>query len=87
MKLKYSFEKMDLDDYIIAVPVGDGAQDFRAAIRLNSSAAEIFDLLQTDTSEEEIVSTLVERHEDDSAEVALFVHEFIEGLKKAAIIE
>ena len=87
MKLKYSFENMELDDYVLAVPVGNDAQNFRAAIRLNSSAVEIFDMLKEETSEDEIVSALVKRHGDDRVEVAGFVHEFIEGLKKVAIIE
>jgi len=87
MKLKYTFETVELDDQVVAVPVGEGSQDFRAAVRLNDSAAEIFDLLKEDTTEEAVVEALVKRHGDDRDEVAGFVHEFIENLKKEAILE
>jgi hypothetical protein len=87
MKLKYTFETMQLDDKIVAVPVGQGAQDFRAAIRLNDSAAEIFDLLQEDVTEDDIISVMIRRHGDDPDKVTEYVHEFIKGLKKEAVLE
>lgn len=86
MKLKYEFEMMELDDSTIAVPVGCGVQDFRAAIRLNTSAAEIFGLLKDDTTEEEIVSELIKRHGDNAKEVAELVREFIEKLKESQLL-
>ena len=87
MKLKYSFELMPLDDKVIAVPVGAGAQDFHAAIKLNDSAAEIFELLQEDVTDEYIISVMRQRYGDKENNVADFVHEFIEGLKKEAVLE
>ena len=87
MKLKYVFEIMELDDSAVAVPVGDDVQDFRAAIRLNTSAAEIFGLLKDETTEEEIVTELAKRYGDNTEEVAELVHEFIETLKEQRLLD
>ena len=86
MKLKYTFETMQLDDNVVAVPVGPDSQDFSAAIRLNNSAAEIFELLKEDVTEEHIVSVMIQRYGNERNEVADFVHEFLEGLKKEAVL-
>ena len=87
MKLKYTFETMQLDDNVVAVPVGKGARDFSAAIRLNESAAEIFGLLQNDVTEEYIISVMSQRHGEDPVKVTEYVHEFITGLKNEAVLE
>ena len=38
MKIKYTFEKMELDGEIVAVPVGERAADFRAVLYVNEEA-------------------------------------------------
>lgn len=58
MRLKYSFETMELDNEIIAIPVGEGAKEFHGVIKLNETAAFILDLLKDDISEEDIVLAL-----------------------------
>lgn len=86
MKLKYTFESMELDDRIIAVPVGDGAQDFRGVVKLNDSAAEIFDLLKQETTEEAVVEALKARYGDDP-EISSFVREAIDYLAQEGVLE
>lgn len=86
MKLKYTFESMELDDRIIAVPVGDGAQDFRGVVKLNDSAAEIFDLLKQETTEEAVVEALKARYGDDP-EIPGFVREAIDYLAQEGVLE
>ena len=63
MRMKYMLEKMEMDDQIIAVPVGENSEEFHGIIRLNETAAKIIDLLQHDVSEEDIVSALVKEYE------------------------
>lgn len=86
MKLKYAFEKMELEDRIVAVPVGEGAQDFRSVIKLNESASEILDLLQNETTEEEMINTLKERYEDDPM-ILEYVRESVEYLMDKGVLE
>lgn len=87
-KLKYNFELMELDDEIVAVPFGDRADEFRAAIRLNKSAADIFNLLKRETTEDAIVTEISSKYEDDDQkQIAEYVHEFLAGLKSEMILE
>ena len=86
MKLKYTFESMELEDRIVTVPVGEGAQEFRGVIKLNDSALEIFELLKADTTEEAIAAELVKRHGNDP-EIPGYVHEMVECLKGEGVLE
>ena len=57
MRLKNHFESMTMRDRLVAVPVGNNAQ-FNGALKLNKTAAAIFELLKNDVSEEQIVDAL-----------------------------
>lgn len=85
-RLKYRFETMELDDRAVAVPVGNSAREFRGVIKLNESAAEIFDLLREETTEEEIVASLVQRYGEDE-EISGFVHQVITYLKNEGALD
>ncbi len=86
MKLKYTFEMMEIDDQLMAVPVGDGADEFHGILKLNASAASIFELLKEEKSEEEIVEALKEEYED-SKELTSYVHEYLGQLKEEGFLE
>lgn len=85
MKLKYAFETMELDDHIVAVPVGEGAKEFRGVVKLNESAAEIFNLFREETTEEKVVTELQKKH-DDEPNLPVFVHEVVEYLAHEGIL-
>lgn len=65
MKLKQNFETLELDDNVIAVPIGDGSwsKAFHGVIKLNETAAIIFELLQKGTAEEQIVDVLAQKYD------------------------
>ena len=82
MRLKHQFEIMDLDDRVIAVPVGDGAEMYHGVFKMNETAAVIFNLLNEETTEEAIVAFMKEKY---SAPIDLLtedVHKYIEEFKK-----
>jgi len=85
-KLKYEFENMELDDRIIAVPVGQDAKKFRGVVKLNESAVEIFELLKQETTEDEIVSVLEARYGNDT-NIQGFVHDMIMYLAEEGVLE
>ena len=80
MKLKYTFETVELDGEIMAVPVGDGAEELHAMLRLNDTAAFILEQLKDDTTEEKIVDNILTEYEGDRDEIAGYVHSYIEQL-------
>ena len=52
MKTKYRFEIMELDDGLVAVPVGAGAEQFQGVLKLNETAKSIIELLENETTED-----------------------------------
>ena len=87
MKLKHTFEIMEIDDQMMAVPVGDGAEEFHGILRMNQSAAAILELLKEDTTEEEIVAKLLEEYDSTEEELQGFVHGYLEQLKEAGLVD
>lgn len=81
MKLKYDFSVMDMGDEIVAVPVGDNADQFHGMIRLNSTAAEILELLREDTTPPEVHKILMERYPDSTRdEIGVMLANFLNQL-------
>lgn len=88
MRLKHTFEMIDLDDQTIAVPVGANANEFHGVIKLNGTAAAIFKLLNQDTTEETIVDAMMQEYKISrdvlSRDVSKYIQEFQE---KGLLIE
>ena len=87
MKSKYMFEKMELDDEIVAVPVGKGASELHAVLNVNEEAMRILELLQVETTEEAIVSKLLSEYEGTKEEIQPLVNAYIEQLRNEGFLE
>ena len=87
MKNRYTFEKMELDGEIVAVPVGDGAAELRAVLNVNEEAMRILELLEEETTEESIVAQLLTEFEGEREEIAPLVSAFIEQLRQEGLLE
>ena len=88
MKLKYEFETMEMDDQIVAVPVGDDAEEaLHGIIKLNDSAAAIFTLLKKETSEDEIVAAMKKDYNASETQIREYVHGFADYLASQGLLE
>ena len=87
MKAKYSFEFMDLEDGLVAVPVGEGAQQFHGVLKVNETAAAILKLLADDITEQEITDALLKEYKGERKQVGLYVHQFVEKMVSEGIVE
>ena len=87
MKLKYTFEKMELDGEMIAVPVGESAAELHAVLNVNEEAMRILELLQEETTEEGIVAQLLKEYEGEKEEIASLVHAYIDQLRREELLE
>ena len=82
MQLKHKFECMALDDYTIAVPVGDSTDKFHGVFKMNETATFIFNLLKEETTEEEIITIIKEIYNAPIDLVTEDVHKYIEVFQK-----
>lgn len=86
MKLKYEFVTMDMNGQIVAVPVGDTAGEVHGMLRMNKTAALILSLLKEDTTEEQIVDTLMERFDAEKDLLSSEVHKLILYLQNEELV-
>lgn len=82
MKLKLSFETMELDDQIVAIPVGEFRESYEGVILVNETGALILKLLMKATSEEEIVQRICELYEVPKEKASSDVRKYIEEFRK-----
>lgn len=88
MKLKYEFVVNQVADQMVAVPVGDGMENFNGFVKMNDIGAEIFEILKEDVTLEEIVEIMLKKHPEATKEEAIeTVAEFTEQLKKEGIVD
>ena len=87
MRIITDFETIDLDDDIIAVPVGNNASSIDGLLRVNSEGKEILDLLRVERTEEEIVSILASKYDTPISTISGFVHSSLSTLSDYGIIE
>ena len=87
MKIKCSFEFVDMGDEYIAVPVGEGAAPISGVLRLNNTGKEIVELLCNETTIESIISSLSEKYDDDRIIISNYVSVIINTLRKNNLLD
>lgn len=86
MKLKYNFLINKIADDLVAVPIGDGAIEFNSIIKLNDTAAFIFEQLNTEIQSEELISRVAKKYDCDVEEAEANVQNILSGLKSANLL-
>ncbi len=86
MHLQYQYETFKIRDIVVAVPVGDGTENMKSILRLNRTAAAIFDLLKEETSEEQIVESLMKQFDVSRETLVRDVHLYIEEFRKRNLL-
>lgn len=86
MHLKYTFDKMELNGQIIAVPVGDNANDYHGVVKMNGTADTIFDLLKEETTEENIIDTMAENYDVERVRLAEDIRKYIQEFREKGLL-
>ena len=87
MKLKYNFAVNEVAGKTVAVAVGDDAANFNGFIKMNSTGAEIFNILKNDVSLSELVAELQEIYPDQTLEtLKKSAESFIGELEKFGVL-
>ncbi len=87
MKIKEGFVTREIADTIVAVPTGELVNEFQGMIKLSPSSKFVWDLLQEDTSLEEIADKLSKKYNLDNNKAKADVEKFINNLKTSNLIE
>lgn len=74
------------DTYVV-VPVGDAVAEFNGMINLNEAGAFLWQLLESETTAEQVVEGLLQQYEVDEATAKRDVDNFINELKTAKLLE
>ncbi len=87
MKLKSGVITDDLNGEFIAVPSGNASRSFNGMIRNNVTANFLFERLMNDTTEENLVSDLLEKYDVSEKTAKSDVHDFLEKLRKTGLLD
>ncbi len=87
MKIKSGLISHKVDDQYITVASGDAAEVFSGMLRSNSVAAAILNMLESETSEEEITEQLYSRYDAPRETIAADVHQVIMQIRKAGLLD
>jgi hypothetical protein len=87
MKIKSGYLLREVAGQFIVVPVGNQAISFNGIITLNKSGKVIWEVMQKETSVEEIAQALKEVFEVSDEVANKDVTTFLETLKKHSLVE
>ena len=86
MKIKKGFMLRKLGTDYAAVAMGTTRKNFNGLIRMNETGKFLWDCLQTDCTEEELIQKLLEEYDTSREEAQKDIAEFISGLRRAGIL-
>jgi len=86
MKLKYKMTTLEMDNELMAVPIGSD-QDFRGILRMNGTTADILIELEEQTTEDEIIMSLFKKYNASEEEIRESVCMVINQLRECGLLE
>lgn len=87
MKLKEGIVLGNVDGENFAIATGKAMKNFNGVIHNNKTAAYIFELLQTEQTEDSIVEAMLEKYDVDEATVREDVRRVINIIKDAGVLD
>lgn len=86
MRIKDGFVVRKIANQYMAVPVGARAKELHGMIGLNETAAFLWNLLEEEKTEEELVQQLLMEYEVEEEQASRSVKHFHELLKKEEVL-
>ena len=87
MKIKDGFLLRTLGNTYVVVPVGQASVDLRGMISLNATGAFLWDALQSEQTERELVSRLLEEYDVQEDRASQDVARFVQLLCEHGLLE
>ena len=87
MKLKYELEIMNVNDEIVAVPVGNNASQFNGMIKLNKESKDILELIKKFDNPTDLHEELCKIYPDESKnQIGIELCDFLNQLIKEGLL-
>lgn len=86
MKVRDGFILRNMGENHLVVPVGSATVDFRCIITLNGSGSFLWEQLQNEKTEDDLVKALLDEYDVAEDIAARDVAAFIEDLRKADLL-
>ena len=86
MKIQKGFMLRKLGTDYAAVAMGNARKNFNGLIRMNETGKFLWDCLQTECTEEELLQNLLTEYDVSQEEAQKDIAEFTSGLRKAGIL-
>ena len=86
MKINENFLLRDIAGQKVVLPVGEAAEQFNGMIRLNDTGIYLWTLLEQDTTEDALLSAMLQDYEIDEETARADIRRFVETLRRAGIL-
>lgn len=87
MKIKDGFMLRKVGAQNVVVAVGEASRSFNGIIRLNDSGRYLWEKLQSDITEEQLLSDMLTDYSIDDATARADIGNFVSALRKADLLE
>ncbi|MBQ9946949.1 MAG: PqqD family protein [Oscillospiraceae bacterium] len=87
MKIKNGFMLRKVGTQNVVVAVGEASRSFNGLIRLNDSGCFLWEKLQSDTTEQQLLTEMLAEYDTDEATAKADIARFISALKGADLLE
>lgn len=86
MKIKKQLVKRTIAGDVLLVPVGNASLELKGLLTLNETASDIWDLLPSCDSVQELVAHMLEQYDVDEAVLRADVEDFIQQLRQLDVL-
>lgn len=86
MKIKDGFMLRKVGGQNIVVALGEASRSFNGIIRLNDTGVFLWQKLQQETSEEQLLAALTAEYDIGEEQAKADIAEFVAALRKAALL-
>lgn len=87
MKIKENFMLRKVAECFVVVPIGAAVAEFNGMINLNEAGAFLWQLMETETTVENVVAEMLNQYEIDEATAKKDVEAFVAKLREASLLE
>lgn len=87
MKIKDGFMLRKVGGQNVVVALGEASRSFNGIIRLNDTGVFLWQQLQQDKTEEQLLAALTAEYDIDAEKARADISDFVNSLRKAALLD